>query len=583
METNERQKIEQPELVQSDSEGWQCRSCGVKLSSELFVCPNDGTTQSDVGERLSKSYEILQEIDRGGMGLVYKARHKAMNGMVAIKMMRTNRLDESTFRRFEQEAKVISGLDHPGIVRLRDFGATETGQPYMVLDYVDGTSLAQAVELRGVLPVDESLDIFIQVCNAVEHAHLKRILHRDIKPSNIMIARRPDGKPLVKILDFGIAKTLEFNEQGTLTKTGEVFGSPRYMSPEQASGKSVDQRADIYSLGIVMFEMLTGKHPYGAADGIEVITDHITKPAPSLRSFSRSVPASLEPIVAKALAKNPDERFQSMSQLKNALLSVRKGEDPALAQKKQGRLGRREFALMGGALVAVAILGVGVWNAVKPLDAPISPSAKKTVIEAYPTIPGEYGTTAKQALAQQYLGRKVNLVDYNAEITDDDLAVFDQSVETKDFTLQGAIKLKGKGLAHLIHLNLTALNLTHTPVPERAMAEIGRMTHLKYLDLTRTDVTDRGLTELCHLKDLTHVKLGGEHFLTNNGLVSLEGLDKLQTVNLSKNRWISSDGLAHVRKLPKLDTLRLSYSGIKDGDLSELQSFKTWVFAELCG
>lgn len=397
-----------------------CPNCGLTLSIDITICPNDGTVlvpNSDSDQKLSNQYEFISEIGSGGMGVIYKARHIALNQTVAIKRLHNNRIDEVSVRRFQQEAKAVTALDHPSIVRVRDFGVSESGQPHMVLDFIEGDTLSKSIQKTAGLPVEESLDIFIQACDALEHAHSRGVLHRDLKPSNIMLVPRIAGAPLVKIVDFGIAKINHPEiESGimNLTQTGEVFGSPLYMSPEQASGAKLDKRSDIYSFGCVMFETLTGTPPFVGGSSIETIFRQLNDKAPTLKegSLGRDFPLELETIVAKALEKKPDDRFQSMAELKHQLISLKAGKKSSMAtysgviDSKDGK--KFELKALMAALVMLVILAAGtgyfVLTAVTKKKAPV------------PTVTVDDQTKARQLITQNLNSPDIDLA--NLKITD---------------------------------------------------------------------------------------------------------------------------------------------------------------------
>jgi len=273
-------------------------------------------------------YEILEVIGGGGMGLVYKARHRLMNRIVAIKMLHKHMVSSAdALKRFQVEAQAASCLSLPNILTIYDFGLTDEGQPYMVMDYLEGASLGDIIEEEGHLPAPRALNIFTQVCAGLSHAHQKGIIHRDLKPSNIMLVTFGDQKDFVKIVDFGIAKLLRQNEgQGEqLTKTGEVFGSPLYMSPEQCKGKQLDARSDIYSFGSVMYRSLTGSPLFEGDEVIEFLFKQVSEMPQPFRIMCPGlrIPKKLEDIVFKALAKEPENRWQSMAALKDALEQVK--------------------------------------------------------------------------------------------------------------------------------------------------------------------------------------------------------------------------------------------------------------------
>ncbi len=274
------------------------------------------------------------------MGVVYQAKHLLMNRIVAIKMLRGEQSgDEKSFERFKQEARAISVLDHPNIVSIHDFGISSQGQPYLVMDFLDGTSLNQVVTSNGPLPWQRAVQIFLQAAAALAHAHKHGILHRDIKPGNILLLSG-EKADLVKIVDFGIAKIFDpaNNASQRLTATGELLLSPVYMSPEQCVGRSLDARSDIYSLGCVMYNVLAGIPPFAGVTAAETVSKHIldTPKAFSAVHPETSVPEALEEMILKALNKDPSKRQQSMQELILALQSLHSDSSNSDASARAG-------------------------------------------------------------------------------------------------------------------------------------------------------------------------------------------------------------------------------------------------------
>ncbi|MCC7530806.1 MAG: protein kinase [Candidatus Melainabacteria bacterium] len=312
---------------QSTGSNKTCTACGRRFKGDLTVCPDDNMplmTLPDedlVGTVLENKYEILEKIGAGGMGAVYKARHQLMHRQVAIKMVLAQLSANSmTLKRFTQEARATSQLNHPNILTVFDFGISPSNQPYLVMDFLEGVNFGRVLEETRQIPIPRAIGIFLQVCAALGHAHQKGIVHRDLKPSNIMLIEL-DGQPdFVKVLDFGIAKVLSSvdGETDNLTRTGEVFGSPLYMSPEQFRGKSMDARSDIYSLGCVMYRSLAGICPVTGKDVLECMYKHVNESIPpfSVTCPEAQIPERLETIIMKALAKDPDERYASMNDLR---------------------------------------------------------------------------------------------------------------------------------------------------------------------------------------------------------------------------------------------------------------------------
>lgn len=275
------------------------------------------------GQKINDRYEIEKLIGEGGMANVYLALDTILDRKVAVKVLRGDLAgDEKFVRRFQREALSASSLSHPNIVEIYDVGEDD-GNFYIVMEFIEGKTLKQLIKKRGVLSLPETMDIMLQLLDALASAHDSYIIHRDIKPQNIMI--KESG--LVKITDFGIAMALN-NAQ--LTQTNSVMGSVHYLPPEQASGKGSTIRSDIYSLGILMFEMLTGKMPFKGDSAVEIALKHMKEPLPSVRDLNPVVPQSVENIILKASAKNPKNRYRDVRQMaediKTSLDEERKDE-----------------------------------------------------------------------------------------------------------------------------------------------------------------------------------------------------------------------------------------------------------------
>lgn len=260
------------------------------------------------GQLINDRYEIEKLIGEGGMANVYLARDTILDRKVAVKVLRGDLAGDDKFvRRFQREALSASSLSHPNIVEIYDVGEDE-GNFYIVMEYIEGKTLKALIKKRGVLTLPETIDIMLQLLDALASAHDSYIIHRDIKPQNIMI--KESG--LVKITDFGIAMALN-NAQ--LTQTNSVMGSVHYLPPEQASGKGSTIRSDIYSLGILMFEMLTGKMPFKGDSAVEIALKHMKEPLPSAKELNPVIPQTVENIILKAAAKNPKNRYRDVREM----------------------------------------------------------------------------------------------------------------------------------------------------------------------------------------------------------------------------------------------------------------------------
>ena len=261
------------------------------------------------GEKINNRYEIIRNIGEGGMANVYLAVDTILNRKVAVKILRGDLSEDEKFvRKFQREASAASNLDHPNIVGIYDVGE-DNGKYYIVMEFVEGQTLKSLIKRRGSLTIPEVLDIMTQLTSGIAHAHEKGIIHRDIKPQNILIL--DDG--LVKIADFGIAQALNSNE---LTETNSVMGSVHYLPPEQANGTGSTFKSDIYSLGILMYELIIGKVPFKGENAVEIAIKHMKDPIPSVTEIKEDIPMSIENIILKATAKNPKNRYDSVEEMK---------------------------------------------------------------------------------------------------------------------------------------------------------------------------------------------------------------------------------------------------------------------------
>lgn len=305
------------------------------------LAPSQPRVDAFVGKTLDGRYVIEQLLGEGGMGVVYLGRHKVIDKRVAIKILRGDlAADAEMGDRFLNEARAASSIGNPHIVDISDFGRLPEGATYFVMEYLDGQSLADLMSSCGVVPVMRIVHVAKQIARGLSAAHARGIVHRDLKPDNVMLIARGDDRDFAKILDFGIAKVS--SEAGRLTRAGSVFGTPHYMSPEQAAGLPVDHRTDIYSLGVILYEMAAGKVPFDADNFMGILTQHMYK-APvrilEIIPLPQEVPVGLDAIVQKCLAKKVEHRYATMDALAADLDKVEKGLIPDAVQEMMGRSG----------------------------------------------------------------------------------------------------------------------------------------------------------------------------------------------------------------------------------------------------
>jgi len=347
-------------------EGSQLQVGAVLLSvarRSLTAPPGGAATEDDEppltpGTVLAERYRVHDLVGRGGMGAVYRAEHLALGKTVAVKVLRTSHgAREDIVRRFQREAVAASRIRHPSIVEVTDFGRTPDGRFYLAMELVEGETLARRLARLGPLPPAEAMSLVRELARALAAAHARGIYHRDIKPENVLLGR--DGT--AKLADFGIARLAEGPRDARETAAGLIFGTPHYMSPEQAAGQRQDGRSDIYALGVLLFELLTGAPPYLGASATHVLAAHLLSPVPRLpaQGLHGPLPPALADLVARMMAKNAAERPDTMAEVEAALEAVLAGHE--LPPPRRHAAGRRWKRLSVSALAAGACLAVVVF------------------------------------------------------------------------------------------------------------------------------------------------------------------------------------------------------------------------------
>ncbi len=337
-------------------------------------------TDGLLGQVLDGRYRLVERLGEGEMGVVYRAEQPG-GPPVAVKVLGDRLADSPDQReRFEREARALFGLQHPHILAAHDFGVV-AGRPYLVMELLEGRPLEEIVDAHGPLPPEEAVRLVGQVLEALAFAHRQGALHRDLKSGNVFVLERPGQPPTAKLLDFGLVKFVDEQRWGSggaqLTAFGSIFGTPAYMSPEQASGATADPRADVYSAGVVLFEALTGRWPFEAEDRLEMLRAHLMQQPPTLteRHETLRFRPELEAIVARALAKEKEERFADAGEMLAALRAVPRPlalpkdapvgfeRTPAGAGRSGGAGSRRLLVLLvaGSLLLLAAGGGLAAW------------------------------------------------------------------------------------------------------------------------------------------------------------------------------------------------------------------------------
>jgi len=281
------------------------------------------TRRYSPGETLAGIYRVERFLGEGGMGVVFGARHLPTGRVVALKVLHTDMVGAESVARFWREVRAVSLLQDPHVVRIFDVGTLADETPYMAMELLEGETLAKRLEREGPLPIERARDYVLQACDAVAAAHAIGVVHRDLKPENMFITRLASGGEILKVVDFGISKTMRAtmsDDQQKLTKTTDVFGSPTYMSPEQLrASRDVDARTDVWSLGVILHELIAGKPPFEAGSVAEIFGAILYQPTPPLTEIRGDVPRELEAVVLRALEKDLAQRFADVPSFAAAL------------------------------------------------------------------------------------------------------------------------------------------------------------------------------------------------------------------------------------------------------------------------
>ncbi|HEY9732219.1 MAG TPA: protein kinase [Drouetiella sp.] len=552
---------------------------------------SDATEKSLAGAQYKKDdilggrYRVISLLGRGGMGIVYRVEQIYLGKELALKTIDRQFMTDITIRRFKTEARAAFAVDHANIIGVHDFGLFEDETPFLVMEIAEGETLGDRLK-RGPLSIEESVPIFVQTCFGLAHAHECGVIHRDIKPNNIMLLNKvPDGIDVgVKILDFGIAKLAhEGGEIQALTRTGEIFGSPFYMSPEQCSGEPVDHRTDVYSLGCVIFESLTGRPPFVGENALATMMLHQMAPIPSLKEATKGgdFAPGLNELVATMLAKNPNDRYQNLGTAALDLGSFKRGAPAELGaeikfkrsaasdeRKRTVTLKTRTFysALAAVGIVTFTVSSLLTYmtqaaNFILPTATPsINSSAETANGDANKVATGKLGadatgvTNANETKNQSAKGSdNATLTESgdastkqssNATTTEDSI-IFQSAVMKgantfkskyasdaslkifKNYKLAQVVNLQnGKfsdtGLGNLSDSKVLTLSLSNCILDK--LDNIVKLRWLQTLDLTNTKITDAAMPVLARLKML--------HFLTLTGCnISEEGLRQLSKSN----------------------------------------------------
>lgn len=596
-----------------------------------------GALELPAGRIVQDRYRVIEEVGRGGMGVVYRVEQILLGREMALKTLDGQDVKDATWRRFQQEARATGMLDHPNLIAVHDSGIIDDKHPYFVMDFVQGTTLAKLVEEKGPLSVEEALPIFIQVCFGLAYAHDLGIVHRDLKPSNIMLVQPPGGGALtVKIVDFGIAKLhlAEGTESQSLTKTGEIFGSPLYMSPEQCLGVAVDHRSDIYALGCVMFETLTGLPPFMGSTSLSTMMKHQSEKPPSLKeaTLGKEFPPEIESLVARLLEKEPDKRYQSLNALARdlsllqqgisaeSLKQIRASDSEKISNKRFSNLEMTKIGLLIAAVSATVSWLINDLRETADFSERVERAVAKQVedFKAHNQVVAnqnpEVSETVQSSTRTLKNGKKVrrfyfvkpigkfNLAgdDLNTKIAEGIYEIpFEKSIllrlkdpdhmenphyfsqfqegDITELTTSGEYGVTDttmKGIGHLRMLN--NLKIGENEVGDESIKYINQLPLLHTLYIGFTNITEKGACELSHLKDFTNFGVGGLKSVSRL-LDILKSSTRIQKLGVADCHLTRKD-LKTIAQMKTLTSLTLTGNAVVDDEslmlLVPLQNLK---------
>ncbi|MBX9691309.1 MAG: protein kinase [Cyanobacteria bacterium] len=567
-------------------------------------------------------FKIIKKLGQGGMGTVYECLDRQLEKSVAVKVLSWS-FSSNAVPRFQKEARILAQLQHPNILSIRDFDYSNEGGVFLVTDMLPGKNLDDIRSEVGYIPAEEALPVFIQICDGLSHAHKAGILHRDIKPANIMIVPE-DDRIDVFIMDFGFARLIEDDQR--LTRTGVVLGTPSYMSPEQADIQPVDVRSDIYSLGCSLFEVLTGHVPYHGKTIPATMLLHMNGDIPKLSDKAPNIkfPPCLDSIINKCLAKSPNDRYQTVSELREALVAAQSELRTAppdtllsgLHSTQPSGVTKEIKVLVSIVVVLIAVLSGVTINLmrtssiqnIQPAESVVIPSAKDIGM-----VTGDSLTVGADCDDKKLETALANLKQPILELNISDSLITDAGIKLLanqplevvtakrskigDEGLKSLARIKtlsmidltdstgftGKGLEALaVKPSVTELFLSGTTVDDGAISAISKISTLKTLVLERcTRITDKGVEPLAQLQpSLKELYIGGT-MLTDASFSTMGKLNQVTVLNLDNCQKMNGSMFTELRGNEGTLSLSCRHSGIDLKNLSLLSRTKSLVALDL--
>ncbi|MBK9145592.1 MAG: protein kinase [Candidatus Melainabacteria bacterium] len=505
-------------------------------------------------DKIAGRYEVIETLGAGGVGVVLRCKDKVLNNNVAVKVLLSEAAEEVATR-FQREARAAARLSHPNLVHIVDCGQTEEGMLFLVMEYLEGPTLLDEIRRRGRYEPEEFLPLLKQIAEGLGYAHKQGVLHRDIKPANVVLVKQRDGSDQVKIVDFGLAKISTQQDQG-LTTGGRVFGSPAYISPEAARAEDLDPRSDLYSLGCLIFEALTGSVPFEGTNAFETMIKRLQEDVPSL-SATAGVPfsAELEAAVTACLAREAEGRPESAMAVYQAFeeaLSFAPEEPEQADVVDQAALPARRklsrFSLGLIAAVLVSLAGFAITSAANLKLQSVLDAGSGDLDLIDPDRYFEKNRRDGNGIVWTYLN---GLKDHQ------DLRVLRGRRDVRFLKLRKA-NLIGSGFNYVAQLPLEGLELKDSRIDNHSLSVVGKIKTLTYLDLSNcSGFDDEGLYELRDLKRLEKLRLNKTR-TGDDGLAALSCLTNLKELDLSSCRRVTGACVYLLKGLEHLESLSLA-------------------------
>jgi serine/threonine protein kinase len=576
-------------------------------------------------------FRIIKEVGRGGAGVVYETWDCLLKRRTAIKTMHTSSISPEEVIRLQNEARTSSRLKHPTIIRILDFGAAPTGQPYLVSDFIDGKTLKDRLDSEGPLPMRDALPMFIQLTAGILHAHEQGVFHRDLKSSNVMITNDTSDGAVVKIIDFGVARIKQaLSQTSKIVETATLVGTPYYMSPEQGAGKAFDARSEVYSIGCMMFETFAGRVPFQGETALETLAMHSREPVPQLLIINPNTDCSelFEAAIYRCLEKDPDKRFQTVAELNNHLQYIagqRLGDDIESAADNQRadalakQAAKRSKSIAFVSIGVLALLGGGllIWQSISN-DSPTDSSKTALHASAQKPTPTSHAKLSDIPVDE---GEDIDLGEgasgfYDSPLfsdkkpwTETTLGNFVGSMWTKDESFRDLQKqsyinwvesplsseLTGSGINFILNKDIRNIHINSQKLSDTGLARIDEMKTLEFITLSIShDLTEKTFRKIASLPKLSALKLQDlsapgnllELFADKPAFKVLYLMDKppktpptnwAPLTKMSRMKFFGvikydfkDKDLKHLKSLNKLYDLRLVQLGLHDFDADKL-------------